>query len=199
MSRRRVEVRREEILEAAAAEVTKRGFGHTRVADVSTELGISPALVFYHFGTKEQLFAEALAHAVRRDLDRLDATVAAARDPLDALRRIIAIYAPQGSAPGWTVWVDAWAESLREPGMRRMMASLASRWNEVLAEQITAGVDLGLFDCPDPRGASSRLIGLLDGLSIQVMVHRSLTRTQLGAWARAATARELGLSVEQLA
>ncbi len=36
MARRKVEVRREEILEASAAEVTRRGFARTRVADVAT-------------------------------------------------------------------------------------------------------------------------------------------------------------------
>ena len=132
MARRKVEVRREEILAATEAEVTRRGFARTRVGDVAEALGVSSALIFYHFGTKEKLFAEALGHAVERDLARLDSTVAKASDPVDAVRRILSLYSPQGEGSGWTIWVDAWAESMREPEMRAMSRSLDLRWKDVL-------------------------------------------------------------------
>ncbi|MGE3813428.1 MAG: TetR/AcrR family transcriptional regulator [Candidatus Nanopelagicales bacterium] len=199
MVRRKVEVRREEILDATAAEVTRRGFARTRVADVASALGVSTALVFYHFGTKEKLFAAALEHAVNQDLERLDSTVEKAKGPADAVRRILALYSPQGSAEGWTVWVDAWAESLREPEMRATSRRLDVRWKDVLAEQIQLGVAEGVFDCPDPDAAAWRLSALLDGLAVQVLVHRSLTRTQLATWVREAAARELGCEPDVLA
>lgn len=198
MPRRRVEVRREEILAATEAEVVRRGFARTRVADVASALGVSTALVFYHFGTKERLFAEALEHAVARDLERLDAAVAKATDPVDGVRRILALWAPSGSAQGWTVWVDGWAESLREPEMRATSRRLDVRWKDVLADQIAQGNAAGLFDCPDPEAAAWRLSALLDGLAVQVTVHRSLTRRQLSDWMADAAARELGVDAALL-
>jgi AcrR family transcriptional regulator len=199
VARRKVEVRREEILAAAEAEVTRRGFARTRVADVADALGVSTALVFYHFGTKEKLFAEALEHAVARDLARLDTVVAKASDPVDGVRRILALYSPQGNANGWTVWVDAWSESLREPEMREMSRRLDVRWKDVLADQIRQGVDQGLFVCADPEAAAWRLSALLDGLAVQVMVHRNLTKKQLALWVRGAAAAELGIDADRLA
>jgi AcrR family transcriptional regulator len=193
VARRKVEVRREEILAAAEAEVTRRGFARTRVGDVADSLGVSSALIFYHFGTKEKLFAEALEHAVNRDLARLDSVVAKASDPVDGVRRILALYSPQGNANGWTVWVDAWSESLREPEMRAMSRQLDVRWKDVLADQISQGVARGLFVCADPEGAAWRLSALLDGLAVQVMVHRSITKKQLAQWVRGAAALELGV------
>jgi len=198
VARRKVEVRREEILEAAAAEVTRRGFAHTRAADIASALGVSTALLFYHFGTKEQLFAAALEHAVAKDLARLDATVAKAKGPADGVRRILALYSPQGSADGWTIWVDAWSEALREQEMRATSRRLDVRWKDVLAEQIRLGVEQGVFDCADPDAAAWRISALLDGLAVQAMVHRSLTRTQLAAWVRDAAARELGCAPDVL-
>jgi len=198
VARRKVEVRREEILAAAEAEVTKRGFARTRVGDVADALGVSTALVFYHFGTKEKLFAEALEHAVKRDLERLDAVVAKASDPVDGVRRILALYSPQGNANGWTVWVDAWAESLREPEMREMSRRLDVRWKDVLADQIVRGNEQGLFVCPDPEAAAWRLSALLDGLAVQVMVHRSITKKQLAVWVRGSAAQELGVDASVL-
>jgi AcrR family transcriptional regulator len=199
VARRKVEVRREEILAAAEAEVTRRGFARTRVADVADTLGVSTALVFYHFGTKERLFAEALEHAVTRDLARLDATVARASGPADAVRRIVALYSPQGNANGWTVWVDAWSEALREPQMREMSRRLDVRWKDVLAEQIALGVESGDFVCADPEAAAWRLSALLDGLAVQVLVHRNLTKKQLAAWVRGAAATELGCAPDLFA
>ncbi len=194
MARRKVEVRREEILAAAEAEVTRLGFARTRVGDVAHALGVSTALIFYHFGTKEQLFAETLEHAVNRDLARLDTVVAKASDPVDGVRRILALYSPQGNANGWTVWVDAWAESLREPELRAMSRRLDVRWKDVLADQIRQGVERDLFVCADPEGAAWRLSALLDGLAVQVLVHRSLTKRQLAEWVRGSAATELGIA-----
>ncbi len=199
MARRKVEVRREEILAAAEAEVAKRGFAHTRVADVASALGVSTALVFYHFGTKEKLFAAALEYAVNRDLARLDLTVSKATGPVDGVRRVLAMYSPAGDAYGWTVWVDAWAESLREPEMRSMYLRLDSRWKDVLSEQIRAGVTAGVFQCADPDASAWRLSALLDGLAVQVMMHGKLTRKKLREWVLSAAAHELGVTPESLA
>ena len=193
--RRRVDLRREEILAAAAEQVVSRGFGHTRVADVAAALGVSTSLVFYHFGTKEKLMAEAFEYAVNRDLSALDSTVARAKNPIDGVRRILALYSPQGNAYGWTVWVDAWAESLREPQMRETYVRLDDRWKDVLTEQIQRGVDEGDFICPDPAGSAWRLSALLDGLAVQVMMHERITKKKLTQWVRGAAAAELGIDV----
>ena len=198
VARRKVDVRREEILAAAEAEVTRRGFARTRVKDIADVLGVSSALIFYHFGTKEKLFAEALGHAVSRDLTRLDVAVAKASDPADGVRRILALYQPAGEPSSWTIWVDAWAESLREPEMRAMSRQLDLRWKDVLAEQIRRGNESGVFTCDDPEDAAWRISALVDGLAVQVMVHRNLTKKQLRDLAARATARELGCTPNQL-
>ena len=120
------------------------------------------------------------------------------KGPADGVRRILALYSPQGSADGWTIWVDAWSESLREPEMRATSRRLDVRWKDVLADLIRRGVADGTFDCADPEGAAWRLCALLDGLAVQVMVHRTLTRGQLAAWVCDAAARELGVGPELL-
>jgi len=198
VARRQVDLRREEILSAAAAQIVARGFGHTRVADVASALGVSTSLVFYHFGTKEKLMAEAFEYAVNRDLSALDDTVARAKNPTDGVRRILALYSPQGNAHGWTVWVDAWAESLREPQMRETYIRLDDRWKNVLTEQIQRGVDDGEFVCADPAGSAWRLSALLDGLAVQVMMHQRITKKKLAQWVRGAAAAELGIDSDLL-
>lgn len=198
MARRAVEVRREEILAAAVAEVTRSGFARTRVADVARVLGVSPALVFYHFQTKERLLAAALDHAVGRDLDRLAAAVARPGTSVQRLRRILALYAPQGSAPGWTLWVDAWAEALRAPELRAHCRILDRRWTDALAETIAAGVTEGSFGCAGPADAARRISAFMDGLSVQATVLRRLSRTTLKQWTREYAAAQLGVDADDL-
>jgi AcrR family transcriptional regulator len=197
--RRKVDVRREEILAAAVEEVQSRGFAATRVSDVAKALGVSPALVFYHFETKDKLLAAALQQAVERDLARLDATVARGRTPVDQVRGILRLYAPQGDAPGWTLWVDAWAEALRSKEMQDVARGLDHRWKETLAVAIRSGNADGTFRCADPDATAWRLTALLDGLAVQVTVTHNLTRAQLSRWVREAAASELGVPAQTLA
>jgi AcrR family transcriptional regulator len=196
VARRKVEVRREEILAATVVEVQKNGFAHTRVSDIANALGISPALVFYHFDTKDRLLAEAFAYAAERDLVRLRQAVAAPTTATDRLRAVLRLYSPVGSTPpGWTLWVDAWAAALRSPELRKVSRRLDLRWKDTVAQIITDGVASGEFTCPDPHGAAWRITAMIDGLAIQVTVHRGvLTRGDMASWVTAQAERELALA-----
>ncbi|MET0839744.1 MAG: TetR family transcriptional regulator C-terminal domain-containing protein [Marmoricola sp.] len=196
--RRAVEVRREEILTATTDLLDRIGLSAIRVADVAKELGISPGLVFYHFGTKDTLVAEAFAHAVDRDLDRLDRATARGTDPTDRLRRVLRNYGPTGTAAGWRLWIDAWALAQREPVIRRVLRRLDHRWQAALLEVVEEGVADGAFTCPDPTASVARVSALLDGLSVATLVYRSVTRAQLREWVAEAVARELGLAPGEL-
>jgi AcrR family transcriptional regulator len=195
VARRKVEVRREEILAATVTEVQKSGLAHTRVSDIASALGVSPALVFYHFETKDRLLAEAFAYAAERDLTRLTRVVEGPGTATERLRAVLRLYSPVGSTPpGWTLWVDAWAAALRSPELRRVSKRLDLRWKESVAEIIAAGVASGEFRCDDPHAAAWRITALIDGLAIQVTVHRGLlTRGQMADWVAGQAAHELGL------
>lgn len=197
--RRTVEVRREEILTATTDLLDRIGLAAIRVADVAEELGVSPALVFYHFGTKDALVANAFAHAVDRDLAKLDQATTKGTDPLDRLRRVLRLYGPTGAATGWRVWIDAWALAQREPVIRKVLRRLDHRWAAALLEVIEEGVADGSFICPDPVASVARVSALLDGLSVATLVYRTVTRAQLRAWVAGAVAGELGLDAETLA
>lgn len=191
--RRTVEVRREEILTATVDLLDRVGLASIRVADVAAALGVSPALVFYHFGTKDSLVADAFAHAVDRDLRRIDQATAHGTDPTDRLRRVLRLYGPTGAAAGWRLWIDAWALAQREPVIRKVLRRLDERWCAVLREVIEEGVAEGTFTCPDPEATVARVSALIDGLSVATLVYRTVSREQLREWVGGAVAGELGI------
>jgi AcrR family transcriptional regulator len=198
MARRRAEVRREEILNAAARVVARLGFARTRVADVAAELGISTALVFYHFETKDRLLSEAFLQAADADLARLDRAVGGRRSPADRLRAVLRLYAPAGAAPGWTLDIEAWAEALRSPEIREASRRLDARWRRAIEAVVRDGVEAGQFSCADPREASERIAAMLDGLAVATQVRRSVPRTRAARWAFEYAAEQVGVPVEAL-
>lgn len=188
--------RREEILRVTVAQIAERGVTAVRVADVATALGVSTALVFYHFRSKDRLVAAAFGYAAQRDLDRLAAVAGGRGTARERLVRALRLYHPSGSAaPGWRLWIDGWSAALREPELRRVCRRLDLRWRDTIADLITEGVKAGEFDCPDPESAAWRITALVDGLSVQTTVHRGvLTRRKAETWAYEQAARELGVA-----
>jgi AcrR family transcriptional regulator len=196
--RKGVELRRDEILASTAEVVDRVGLAATRVTDVADALSVSPALVFYHFGTKDELIVEAFAYAVERDLGRLDKAVARGTDPVDQLRRALKSYGPTGPAKGWRIWIDAWALAQREPEIRKVLRRMDDRWCDVLRGIVEAGVADRVFSCPDPDATVARVSAMLDGLSVATLVYRTVSRAQLREWITDLVAQEIGLDPARL-
>ncbi|MFE2637906.1 TetR/AcrR family transcriptional regulator [Streptomyces scopuliridis] len=196
MARVRLSVaeRREDLLRAAVGQIEARGVAAVRISDVAAVLGVSNALVLYHFSTKEKLVAAAFAHAARDDLDQLRALLGRRDSALARLHGAVRWYAPTGEAKGWRLWIESWAAALRDPALREVAGALDQQWKAALAEVVAEGSAAGEFHCADPVSAAWRLTAMLDGLAVQMTSYEgSLPRATMLEWADEALARELGL------
>ncbi|MEU6086572.1 TetR/AcrR family transcriptional regulator [Streptomyces sp. NPDC047085] len=201
MARVRLSVaeRQEELLRAAIEQIEARGVAAVRIADVAAALGVSNALVLYHFSTKEKLVAAAFAYAAEDDLAHLRRLLGRRTSALRRLRAAVRWYAPTGQAKGWRLWIEGWAVALREPALREVTRDLDRQWKAAIADVIAEGVAAGEFECPDPAAAALRLTALLDGLAVQLTSYPgSVPRTRAQTWVDEALARELGLPREAL-
>ena len=201
MARVRLSVaeRREELLRAAIGQIEARGVAAVRIADVASALGVSNALVLYHFSTKEKLVAAAFTYAAEDDLTRLGKLLGRRTTALRRLRSAVRWYAPTGQAKGWRLWIEGWAAALREPALREVTRDLDKRWKAAIAEVIAEGVAADEFRCPDPGGTALRLTALLDGLAVQMTSYAgAVPRARALEWVDEALARELGLEREAL-
>ncbi|MDT9686101.1 TetR family transcriptional regulator C-terminal domain-containing protein [Streptomyces sp. TRM76323] len=185
--------RREELLRATVAQIEARGMAAVRVADVAAALGVSGALVLYHFSTKEKLVAAAFAHAAEGDLAELRRVLDRRAPAARRLRAAVRWYVPGRRTRGWRLWIECWAAAPRERALREVAARLDRQWRAALAEVFAQGAAAGEFRCPDPEGAAGRLTALLDGLGVRMTTYRgSLSRTTVLRWADEALERELG-------
>ena len=189
-----VEQRRIEILEATRAVVLEKGFGGTRIKDVSDALGVSTGLVHYHFESKDELLAETMRYAADADIRRLEKTVAAGSDPVERLDRVLREYLPGPRDQSWTLWIDAWGEALRSPTLKEISEELDAAWVALLERVIRDCVTARRFRTSDPAGAAWRLAALMDGLGLQVVLHKStMSKAKMLEHTRKVAAAELGL------
>src|SRR3954471_2035330 len=69
--RLRAEQRRESILEAANLVFGQRGYDTVRIDDVAAAAGLSKALIYEHFRSKQELYSELMNQAALEMLDRI--------------------------------------------------------------------------------------------------------------------------------
>jgi len=97
---RRAEARPEEILEAALAEFTARGFEAARMEDIAKSAGLSKAAIYLYFPSKTALLEALIETKVGAIARQAEALAAAGRaDPLTALKMLATVAAARMADP----------------------------------------------------------------------------------------------------
>ena len=148
--------RREQMLRAAIAVIEERGFPETRIADVAARAGTSPALVIYYFKTKDQLLTEALRFAEDAWYEagtRRMAAISSAAGRLEELVAMNFLVEVEGEpTSSWLLWLDLWAQSVRQPEVASVRQKFDERWREMIATLVLAGQEAGEFGAGRRRG-----------------------------------------------
>ena len=79
--------RKQQLVAAAEALFTERGYSATRISDICARAGVAKGLFYWYFPTKESLFAE-LVRSMRQSLRRAQAAAMdATADPVTRIRQ----------------------------------------------------------------------------------------------------------------
>jgi AcrR family transcriptional regulator len=168
--------RRLQTLEAAVDVIGERGLCDTRVADIAGRAGLSPALLLYYFGSKDNLLTEALTFSEDRFYLNTFHELAEITDARVRLVRLIDLAIPPDRSTGevtgdWTLWLELWARALRDEEAARKRAALDRRWRTTIADIVRAGQRIGDFSSErDPDEFALCLGALMDGLVIQILL-----------------------------
>ena len=187
---------RERILDAACDVIAAHGIEDVRIARIATTAGVSPALVHYHFETREALLAEALEHSFEL-LGNLRTTHADAEGWTAAQRLGWMIdqslpFAGLGDRE-WRLWLELWSRAARRQELRAVAARLYERYDAWIAEAIDEGIASGEFSPLDAGAATQRLIAAIDGHGLRVLVgDPAMTPARARALIVGALAAELG-------
>jgi AcrR family transcriptional regulator len=146
-----------------------RGLAETTSRAIASESGVNLGGITYHFGSKDELVAQALLVAIRGWID--PALEALRREAPAAVRMMEAVRALQDSFERardlLPVYLEALIHANRSDSLRRGVVELLDQLRGFLAEQITELRSTGFLpEWVDPRAMASLLLATGDGLSL---------------------------------
>ena len=192
-ARSRPDTRREELLEAAQRVIQRSGFASATISEITREAGASLGLAHYHFGSKDDLVAEALDVAVARGPARAGGDRAARRPGARAAGRL-----PRGLGLGGPRELADVDRRVGPGGAHRRAARLARRLRPRLARgarrrPLRRGARGLPGAAPDPAETAALLVAALDGIGVHTALHPEdvppAAGRRVGAPARRARAR----------
>lgn len=193
--RRLDDVRRPQILATAIELISERGLWNVRLEDVAKRAGISPTSVVYYFGTKDQLFALAIAGADDEFYESIGRELAQAQGAIERLARLML----RSSMSDWVLWIDLWVYSRHHPETEAVQRRFHQRWRATIAEVIRHGQSTGEFRAVAADEAALRLAALTDGLAVHMVLEDpDHTREGYVLASLSAAALELGCDLDQL-
>jgi AcrR family transcriptional regulator len=193
--RRLDDVRRPQILAAAVELLTEEGMSNVRVADVAERAGTSATSVIYYFGTKADLFEQAIAQADDAYYAELLAQIEQLDAGMDRLARLVV----SSSTMDWLLWMDLWVYTRRHPELMEAHQRFDRRFREVIADAIRHGQARGEFARADAGEVSVRLGSLMRGLAVHVALGEyDVTAEQMIGHCLHTAAQELGCDVAAL-
>ena len=150
--------RRQEILDATRSLFDESGARDTQIEDIARAVGINRAIIYRHFSSKDELFAESVVTYLGELRSELVAAVAVSDDPvrqLDGLTDAMILFGLTHPA-----FVDCALALVRQPGAQliesvgtptlvRLGEAMWSCLTSVVAT-LEAGVAQGVFDVEDP-------------------------------------------------
>jgi AcrR family transcriptional regulator len=196
--RRRLDaVRRPQILATAVDLVREKGLWKVRISDVARRAGVSPASVVYYFGTKDELFVQAISGADDAFYAELEPELLQRSDPIERLALLVV----RSSASDWLLWVDLWLYACHhtDDNIKQSQRRFNRRWRDAIASAIRYGTELGAWRSQDPDEVALRLAAITDGMAVQMLLGEpDHTREQYVRMTLEAAALELDISAETL-
>jgi AcrR family transcriptional regulator len=173
--RRQPEVSRGEILDAALACFTARGYHATSVDDIAARAGLSKGAIYWHFAGKRELFL-ALVDRAREISDSLAQAVAAAADWRAGLAELFARVPEQieRQLPLLRVSLEYMAEGADDRALHDRAERKLETWVEVVEAQLARGVAAG-----EVRPVAAREVTLVIGALISGLTLTKLAQPEL--------------------
>lgn len=160
-----------EIRAAARALALDEGLAALTLRAVAARAGVAPALVAHYEPSMEALVAETFTTIVSAELVDVRAVTDGERGARGRLRRLVSTTLAPTRDDITAVWVDAWSIGRRNDALAAAVREQSDAWAALIASVIRDGVRAGEFHTDDADGVAWHLLGLIDGLNAQSLIH----------------------------
>jgi AcrR family transcriptional regulator len=164
---------RERLIDGALRSLKANGLAGTTSRTIAAMSGVNLGGITYHFGSKDELVAQALLEAIRSWIE--PAVEALRRDAPPAARMVEAVQALQSTFDHardlLPVYLEALVHSNRSDSLRRGVESLLGQLRGFLADQIHELRETGFLPAwVDPPAMASLLLATGDGLALHAAI-----------------------------
>ncbi|MDU9397538.1 TetR/AcrR family transcriptional regulator [Pseudomonas sp. zfem003] len=173
MARPPVAERKDQIITAALELFLRNGLASVSTRDLAEHTGLSRSHLYHYFSdwktlrraAFERFSEEQLAgtQALLQGLDPEPALIALMRDCLPARKDDAA----------WTLWLDAWDESLHDPELAEAYRLALGQWQGLLQGLIAEGCASGVFSCDDLPRATRQITALANSYAADLLLEPS--------------------------
>jgi len=164
-------MRREEILEAALACFSARGYHESTVDDIAARAGLSKGAVYWHFEGKREIFLALLEAIVEQGIEAMDVGLEGVESAREALHRISQAGMHAARESGLIeASTQFTAHAIRDPEFRELLRRLYQRGLELVGGQLQLGIDRGEFRAFDVEALAAVILAATDGLFLYALM-----------------------------
>jgi AcrR family transcriptional regulator len=156
----RADATRARLFDAAIAAFAEKGFHGTTTRDVAAAAGMSPAALYVHHRSKEELLYLISRSGHEHTLAMVQDAIASSDDPATALRKVIHDFVVHHARDHTSARIVNYELAALTPEHFAEIRDLRRRIEGAIRELVERGVAAGVFDTPDPRMAGVALLSL---------------------------------------
>lgn len=151
---------RQRLLAAAGAAFAERGFQATTTRDIAAAAGMSPAAVYVHHESKEELLHLIAEDGHLRTQSLVREAIEESDDPAEQLRAVMSAFATFHAEQHTLARVINYELGSLSPDHLAQIQVLRRAIRRDVQAVVERGIATGAFDTPDPRMASMALLSL---------------------------------------
>jgi len=156
----RADATRERLLRAAVEAFAEKGFHGTTTRDIATAAGMSPAALYVHHRSKEELLHQISKDGHEDTLRLIRAALATTDDPVQQLRQVMHDFSVHHARGHTGARIVNYELAALSPDHLVEIQAIRRDIEGEVRRLVTRGVDAGVFHTPDARIAAAALLSL---------------------------------------
>lgn len=180
------------ILLAAATAFADRGFHATTTRDIAAQAGLSPAALYVHFRSKEEVLHQIAASALDFTIEVAATEASRAGSPADRLAGVVHVLTVWHTYNSQVAHVVLYQISALSPAHLAGIRAKQREVSRIVRQVIVDGMTSGDFDVSDPSATAIAVLSLCLDVSRWYHPGYRLTPQQLGDYNATAALRIAG-------
>lgn len=164
--------RRTQIIGAALACFTRKGYNNTTMDDIVAESGLSKGSLYWYFKSKDELFEEAMLSVFMDVGEQVFVTMKECSTTADQLRAMAEVTANVGRmlVGYFSLFLEFWASSQHREKSAQLWVDMLVQYKDLLVGIIEEGIQKGELKPVDAEPLVWAILAAYDGLAAYLAI-----------------------------